>query len=67
MKQPLFNQDERQLIIEDDSYFASRAKLHIAVKKLERDIANTRVFKKIEKFFLNIAQKLNHLINQFNL
>lgn len=49
MKNPLFNQVERQVMHEDKSLNASGMKLHIATKRLERAFMKTFVGRLIEK------------------
>ena len=49
MKKPLFNETERQIMHEDKSLYASRMKLHIAIKKFEKAFMKTFVGRFIEK------------------
>ena len=49
MKNPLFNETERQIMHEDKSLYASRMKLHIAKKKFEKAFMKTYVGRFIEK------------------
>jgi hypothetical protein len=50
-----FDSIDRQIIIADNSLYASRMKLHIAVKKFEREFSrfyrNSWVYKGSEKIF----------------
>lgn len=38
MKRPLFDMIERQIMIQDDSFYASRMELSIAMARLKREI-----------------------------
>lgn len=38
MKTPLFNNIERKIIRDNDSLFASNMRLHIAVKRFEKEV-----------------------------
>lgn len=49
MKKPLFNEIERQIMLEDKSIYASRMKMHIATKNLEKEFMKTFIGRFIEK------------------
>lgn len=49
MRPPLFNQIERQIMHENKSYFATRMRLHIAIKQFEKVFMKTLVGKFIQK------------------
>lgn len=56
MKKPLFNQLERQIMHEDKSFYASRMKLYIAIKKFEKEFMKT--------FFGWLIKKIVHWLDR---
>lgn len=56
MKKPLFNQIERMIMIEDNSFYASKMKLQIATKKCEREFSKAiyHFLEKINSFLSKI-------------
>lgn len=49
MKKPLFNEVERRIIYEDKSLHASRMKMHIYIKKFEKEFIKSFVGRLIKK------------------
>ena len=58
MKKPLLNEIERMVVIKNDSLYADRLKLHLAVKNFNRACATTKLFKTFNK---SVA-RLNELL-----
>lgn len=59
MKRPLFDMIDRQIIIEDNSFYASRLQLAIAWIKVKREVDRiiTPIFLPITKWLANNKQK----------
>lgn len=60
MKRPLFDMIDRQIIIEDNSFYASRMQLSIALVRVKREI--DRMLSPILKWLAIIIKQKTHLI-----
>jgi hypothetical protein len=49
MKRPIFNQIERQIMRESNSWYSDRMKFTIEVKKFEREISKSMLFAACQK------------------